>query len=232
MLKKITNKIIAKLGRTNYEIDPKISGFDLFLIVYSRFFQFLRGFLLKIKMKKSKGFVFKGRRSRVMFPNKMSVGKTLIIGNNVSINALSKEGISIGDNVSISDNTIIECTGVIRDIGEGLVVGNNVGFAQNCFIQVRGKVIIGNNVIFGPGVSVFSENHKFDRLDKYINEQGETRKGVTIEDGVWLGSGSIILDGVTIGSNSIVAAGSVVNSDVHPNTIIGGVPAKKIKDRV
>jgi len=231
MLKKITNKIISSLGRTNYEIDPSISGIDLFLILYSRFFQLLRGFLLKIKLKKSKSLIFKGRRSKVLFPHKMSVGKTLIIGNNVFINALSKAGISIGDNVSILDNTIIECTGVIRNIGEGLIIGNNVGFAQNCSIQVRGKVVIGNNVIFGPEVSVFSENHKYDNLDKYINEQGETRKGVIIEEGVWLGSGSIILDGVKIGSNSIVAAGSVVNSDVLPNTIVGGVPAKKIKDR-
>ena len=231
MLRKITNKIIVRLGRTNYKIDPSISGLDLFLIVYSRFFQILRGILLKIKLKKSKGLIFKGRRSKVKFPYKMSVGKTLIIGNNVFINALSKKGLSIGNNVSILDNTIIECTGVIRNIGEGLVIGNNVGFAQNCFIQVRGRVTIGNNVIFGPGVSVFSENHNYNDPNKYINEQGETRKGVIIEDGVWLGSGSIVLDGVTIGSNSIIAAGSVVNSNVLPNTIVGGVPAKHIKNR-
>ena len=52
-----------------------------------------------------------------------------------------------------------------------------------------------------------------------------------IEDGVWIGSGSIILDCVTIGMNSIIAAGSVVNKNVPPNTIFGGIPAKLIKTR-
>ena len=61
--------------------------------------------------------------------------------------------------------------------------------------------------------------------------QGEIRKGVTIEDGVWLGTRVIILDGVTVGKNSIVAAGSIVNKDVPPYTIVGGIPAKIIKNR-
>jgi len=103
--------------------------------------------------------------------------------------------------------------------------------AQNCFIQVRGKVIIGNNIIFGPDVKIFSENHNFSDTNTSINLQGETRKGVTIEDGVWIGTGATILDAVTIGKNSIVAAGSVVNTDINPNTIVGGIPAKIISVR-
>ena len=127
--------------------------------------------------------------------------------------------------------TIIECTGVLSNLGEGLKIGNNVGIAQNCFIQVRGEVIIEDNVIFGPNVSVFSENHNFDNPELPVNVQGVNRKGVTIESGVWIGTRSIILDGVTVGKNSIVAAGSVVNKNVLPYAIVGGVPAKLIKMR-
>ena len=159
------------------------------------------------------------------------MGKTVTIGNYVQINALSREGIVIGDNVSILNNTIIECTGVIRNMGEGLVIGSNVGIAQNCFIQVRGRVMIGNDVIFGPGVYLFSENHNFDNPDLPVSSQGETRKGVMIDDGVWIGTRAVILDGVKIGRNSIVAAGSVVNKDVPPYAIVAGVPAKIIKER-
>jgi acetyltransferase-like isoleucine patch superfamily enzyme len=112
-----------------------------------------------------------------------------------------------------------------------LEIGDNVGIAQNCFIQVRGKVIIKNNVIFGPGVYVFSENHNFDNPDLPVVVQGETRKGVVIEEGVWIGSRATILDGVTIGMNSIIAAGSVVNKDIPPYSIAGGIPAKIIKSR-
>lgn len=96
---------------------------------------------------------------------------------------------------------------------------------------MRGEVTVGNNVIFGPGVSLFSENHNFDDVTKFINEQGVSRKGITIEDGVWLASGARVLAGVTIGKNSVVAAGAVVTKDVPPYSIVGGIPAKIIKNR-
>ena len=91
--------------------------------------------------------------------------------------------------------------------------------------------MIGNDVIFGPGVYLFSENHNFDNPDLPVSSQGETRKGVMIDDGVWIGTRAVILDGVKIGRNSIVAAGSVVNKDVPPYAIVAGVPAKIIKER-
>ena len=154
-----------------------------------------------------------------------------MLGDYVEINALSKHGVKIGDNVSIQKNTIIECTGVIRDLGEGLVIGNNTGIAQGAFIQVRGKVVIGNDVIFGPNVSIFSETHNFDDPTIPIHLQGETRKGVTIEDGAWIGTRAVILDGVTVGRNSIVAAGAVVTKDVPDYAIVGGVPANPPRAR-
>ena len=230
-MKKVVNKIIQKLGRKDYIIDASLSRYDLVRIIYPKMLQIIRGFFLRIRLKETKGIIFLGRKTRIKFRSKISLGKSIQIGDNVEIYALSKNGIQIGNNVSILKNTIIECTGVIRQLGEGLIIGNNVGIAQNCFVQVRGQVSIGSNVILGPGVSIFSENHNFSKLDQYINEQGETRNGVIIENGVWIGSGAIILDGITLGNNSIVAAGSVVNKDVAPFTIVGGVPAKVIKNR-
>jgi acetyltransferase-like isoleucine patch superfamily enzyme len=227
----ILNRIIRKLGKKGYSIDTAISSFDLIIIILVRANMFIRGLILKPFLKKSKGIIFLGKRTKITHRNKICCGKSITIGDNVEINALSINGIQIGNNVSILTNTIIDCTGVIRNIGEGLVIGNNVGIAQNCFIQVRGKVAIGNDVIFGPNVSIFSENHNFEDPDLPVSVQGETRKGVIIEDGVWLGARVVILDGVTIGKNSIVAAGSVVNKDVEPYTIVGGVPAKLIKYR-
>lgn len=159
------------------------------------------------------------------------MGKTIIIGDNVEINALSLSGIRLGNNVSIHRNTIIECTGVIRNLGEGLEIGNNVGIAQNCFIQVRGKVKIGNDVMFGPGVSIFSEEHGFSDVGVPMVEQPEIRKGVTIESNVWIGTRAVILDGVTIGEGSIVAAGSIVRESVPQYSIVAGIPGKVIRSR-
>jgi acetyltransferase-like isoleucine patch superfamily enzyme len=226
----IIDKIIHKLGKNEYSVDDSLTRGELLVILNEKAFQLIRGLFYKVFIK-SDGLLFVGRRCKIKFKSKIRAGRTLLIGDNVEINALSLEGIRIGNNVSIHRNTIIECTGVIRNLGIGLEIGDNVGIAQNCFIQVRGKVTIGNDVIFGPGVYLFSENHNFDDPDLPVLVQGETRKGVVIEDGVWIGSRAVILDGVRICKNSIVAAGSIVNKDVPAYSIVAGVPAKIIKYR-
>ena len=104
-----------------------------------------------------------------------------------------------------------------------------LGFLIICFIQVRGSVIIGNDVIIGPNTSIFSENHNFKNKSILIRKQGVTRKGVTIEDNVWVGAGVVILDGVKIGKGSVISAGSVVNKNVDNYTVVGGIPARLIK---
>lgn len=227
---KLIDIIIRKLGKNDYSVDRSVKNRELVIILCEKAFQLVRGFYLKLFIK-SDGLIFAGKRCRIRYKHKIKAGKTLTIGDNVEINALSLHGISLGNNVSIGRNTIIECTGVIRNLGIGLEMGDNVGIAQNCFIQVRGKISIGNNVIFGPGVSVFSESHIFDDPELPVVLQGEKRQGVKIEDGVWVGAQAVILDGVRVGKNSIIAAGSVVNKDVPEYSIVGGVPAKVIKYR-
>lgn len=226
------NKIIQKLGKEDYEVDASLSGRDILIILWDKGLSMIRGLWLRLWLKKSKGIIFVGRRCKIRHCNKLRMGKMILISDNVEINALSKQGIILGDNVSIHRNTIIECTGVIRELGEGLVIGNNVGIAQNCFIQVRGFVSIGSNVMFGPNVSIFSENHGFENTEIPMIKQATIRKGVVIEDDVWLGTQSVILDGVTIGKGSIVAAGAIVNISVPPYSIVAGVPAKIIKSRI
>lgn len=231
MVKRFLSKIFEQIGKSNYVLDKHLNNSDLIVILWGKGIELLRGFRIKIFLKESSGLLFVGRHCKIRHKSRIVLGRTVTIGDNVEINALSKEGIRIGDNVSILRNTIIECTGVIRNLGEGLSVGNNVGIAQNCFIQVRGKVVIGNDVIFGPGVSIFSENHRFDDPELPVSVQGEIRKGVNVEDGVWIGARSVILDGVHIGRNSIIAAGSIVNKDVPSYAIAGGVPARIIRAR-
>ena len=168
----------------------------------------------------------------------MSFKTSLKIGQVLTNDELMKEfsvansgGIKIGNNFSLGQNSIIECTGVIRELGESLVIGDNVGISANAFISVRGKVKIGDSTIFGPGVSLFSENHIFEDKSTPIYLQGATRKGIEIGKDCWIGANATILDGVKIGNGCIVAAGAVVNHDVPSYTIVGGVPAKTIKNR-
>lgn len=230
-MKRITNKIISKLGRKNYKVDSSLSSKSLRIILRQKMIQVLRGYWLKLFLKESKGIIFLGKGTKIKHKHLIRAGKSLTIGDKVEINALSKEGVNIGDGVSILNNTIFECTGVIRNLGEGLEIGHNVGIAQNCFIQVRGKVTIEQNVIFGPGVSIFSENHNSNDPDTPISQQGETRKGVAIGEGSWIGANATILDGITIGKNSIIAAGSLVNKNIPDYSIAAGIPAKVVKRR-
>ncbi len=230
-LKKLISRLISKLKGENYKIDNDFNIRDLIQIVSNRGFQILRGLIKRIGIKKCEGLFFCGMSVKIKFKNKLFLSKNVIIEDYVFINALSKCGVKIGSNVSIGRNSTIECTGVIRELGEGLEIGDNVGISPNAFFAVRGKVIIGENTIFGPGVSIHSENHIFNDLYKPIRIQGASRKGIIIGKDCWIGSKVIILDGVKIGDGSIVAAGAVVNSDVPNNAIVGGVPARILKYR-
>ncbi len=230
-MKNLVDSMIRKLGKDGYSVDKDMTSYSLFIVMKSRLLAAFRGFWYKLFLKKSEGILFVGKGCQLKHKHKISLGKTVTIDDGVEINALSRRGVMIGNNVTIKKNTIIECTGVIRELGEGIRIGEHTGISQNCFIQVRGFVDIGSRVIFGPNVSVFSANHNFNNPDVPIMDQGESQKGVIIEDDVWLGSGCIILDGVKIGTGSVVAAGSVVNRDIPPYAVVGGIPATVLKSR-
>ena len=97
--------------------------------------------------------------------------------------------------------------------------------SSGCYIQGINGVSIGDNTIFAPGVKIISANHS-----KIDYNSHEVVKPILIGENCWLGANSIILPGVEIGNNVIVAAGSVVTKSFDSNLIIGGVPAKIIKN--
>ncbi len=230
-MNRLLNKIISKIKKEDYEIDKNITFLVIVSIIYEKIWMLLRGFKYKLFLKKSKGLLFIGKRVKMKNCKKINFLGSATIEDGCAINALSKNGITIGNNFSLGRNSIIECTGVIRELGEELVIGENVGIAANAFIAMRGKVEIGDNTIFGPGVSIHAENHNFDNLEKPIKLQGATRKGIKIGQDCWIGSKVIILDGVHIGNHTIIAAGAVVNKDIPDYAIAGGIPAKIIKMR-
>ncbi len=232
-MKRLLNSIITRIKGEPYKLDENIPNSFLIKLCFLKLGQLWRGFWTRQHFKrKNKGKrVFIGKHVKIECKKKISCGKGVTIGDYTYINALCKGGVRIGNNVSIGRKCSIECTGVLRNLGESLTIGNNVGIAENSFIGVRGQVYIGDNCIFGPNVKIHSENHIFTCTNVPIKLQGEQRKGVRIEEDCWIGSGAIILDGVHIGKGSIIAAGAVVNKDVESYTIVGGVPAKLIRHR-
>lgn len=101
-----------------------------------------------------------------------------------------------------------------------LKIGKNSFFNNGCSINVREKVSIGDNCLFGEGVKIYDHNHIFKYIPEPISQQGFKSKEITIGDNCWIGSNVVILKGVTIGSNCVIAAGTVVKQDVDSNCIL------------
>ncbi|MCE5317098.1 MAG: acyltransferase [Parachlamydia sp.] len=114
---------------------------------------------------------------------------------------------------------------------EHLVIGRHVSINDNFWVNAKGSVEIGDNVLIGPYVIIHSANHDFTLRDVPIRRQGHTLSKVVIEEGAWVGARATILPGVTIGRGAIIAAGAVVSRNVAPYTIAGGVPAEYLNDR-
>lgn len=121
--------------------------------------------------------------------------------------------------------------GVWIAVPQRLKVGNNVDFALDVLVTCTGGVTIGDRVLIGYRTQILSSNHNIPMLPEHIFYAGHIHKEVIIEEDVWIGANCIILPGVTIGKGAVVAAGSVVTKDVPSNTIVGGVPARIIKNR-
>lgn len=136
-----------------------------------------------------------------------------------------------GGKISIGKNCELLYGALLMTYGGDITIGECCSINPYSVLYGHGNLTIGNNVLIAGHCLIIPSNHNFSDITKPINRQGETRKGIIIEDNVWIGSGCRILDGVRIGQGAIIAAGAVVNKDVLPNTIVGGVPAKLIKTR-
>ncbi|AYL94596.1 acyltransferase [Mucilaginibacter celer] len=228
----LVEKIIRKLKRNpDYKWESRYTLRDLRVILTGRLGQILRGSWVRLFLKHVEGLLFIGSNVKIRHAYLVSAGKNLIIEDNVFINALSFDGILIKDNVSIARNCTLIGTGIVSQKGKGIKIGSNTGINAGTYLGGQGGIDIGDNVIIGPGVQVFSENHNFSDLNVNIKDQGVSRDGVVIKNDCWIGAGAIILAGVTIGSGCVIAAGSVVTRSVGDDSVVAGVPGKVLKNR-
>src|SRR5215203_3754476 len=110
--------------------------------------------------------------------------------------------------------------------GKNTKIGRGVFINFDCTFLDLGGITIDDNVMLAPKVSLLSEGHPISINDRQTLTVGK----IHIKKNAWIGAGSIILQGVTIGENAVVAAGAVVSKDVAANTVVGGIPAKHVKD--
>ena len=115
---------------------------------------------------------------------------------------------------------------------DNLVIGNNSNLGEDCDLQASGGIIIGNNVMMGPKVMIWSVNHKYNDKDTHIYEQGWNEKPVVISDGCWLGARVFVLPGAVLGEGCVVGACTVLEGKNYPAwSVIVGHPARVIGSR-
>lgn len=124
--------------------------------------------------------------------------------------------------------SVVESYCCINNAVGDVTIGDYTRIGIHC--TVIGPVCIGNHVNLAQGITVTALNHIFKDSSRRIDEQGVSTKPVVIGDDVWIGANAVILPGVTIGSHCVVAAGAVVTKDVPNHTLVGGIPAKVIKN--
>ncbi|MFG2057314.1 acyltransferase [Micromonospora sp. NPDC048930] len=134
------------------------------------------------------------------------------------------------------DNVVFDPDGVYSF--ETIELGSNVDLGYRpMLIAARGRIRIGDNVMFGPEVTIRGGNHRTDLVGRPMiavgKQPGDQRydRGVTIGDDVWIGTRAIVLHGVTIGRGAVVGAGAVVTRSVPPYAIVAGNPARIIRLR-
>lgn len=112
------------------------------------------------------------------------------------------------------------------DCGKNITIGKNVFINAGCKFQDQGGITIGQGALIGHNVVMATLNHDIEPEKRSTLHPAP----IVIGKNVWIGSNATILPGVTVGDGAIIAAGAVVTKDVVKNTIVGGVPAKFIKN--
>lgn len=137
--------------------------------------------------------------------------------------------IRIGAHSEIYDFVVIRAVGGTGDIE----IGEHCYLNPHSTLYSGSGIRLGNYVMVGPNVSIVPANHAFGRRDVPMRLQGfaPAKGGVVIGDDVWIGAGATLLDGARIGRGAVIAAGAVVDGDVPPYQVWGGVPARFLKER-
>lgn len=223
MLKNLLKKLLEKNGKA-YTPDKDLPNMLILSILSSRFFMLLRGLLFFQKK------IFIGKKVCIKNKKNFEFGSNCTLEKYTTLDCYAKNKVLFGDTVKIGAYTTISVTSHMSKYGKGLSIGNNSGIGEYSFFGCSGGVEIGNDVIMGPYVSFHSENHNFSDKSKLIREQGVSSKGILLKNNIWVGAKVTFLDGCSVGNNCVIAAGSIVRGEFPDNVVIGGIPAKIIKE--
>ncbi len=232
MENRLRDTLVKFLARASVPVQDEWDLRDLSTMLCQLIGAAVRGAFHAPWLKRSSGVMLVKKHARLSYHRHISVGKRFIAEEGCEINGKSRRGLVFGNRVTIGAYALIRPSNAYGGaVGEGLEIGDNSNIGAFGYVGCSGFIKIGNKVMLGPRVSLYAENHVFDRADLDIKDQGVERSFIVIEDDCWIGASSIILAGVTVGRGSVIAAGSVVTKNVPAYSIVAGVPAKVIRSR-
>ena len=147
--------------------------------------------------------------------------------NNLAPDAGEKKKLILQELLKTAQNPYIE-PNFYCDYGDNIKVGEMFYANHNCVFLDVNTITIGNNVMLGPAVQIYTATHPL--TEKERNSGRELGYPVEIGDNVWIGGGAVIQPGVKIGDNAVIGAGAVVTKDIPANVFAGGNPARVIKE--
>jgi len=180
-------------------------------------------------MLKMDGWAAIENNARLRFANHIRLGHGCYLDQNTYLHACP-QGIEIGPGTLVMHGAVLHVYN-FRDLPHaGICIGRDSLIGEYTVIRGQGGVSIGDRVYTSPMVQIIAVDHVFDDPTRSFVEQGLTAEGIVIEDDVWIGSGAIITDGIHVGQGAVIAAGAVVTKNIPPHTVVGGVPARTLRE--
>lgn len=217
--------MIAKLIKIATGRDYAIGTGDLGYMISKGGFPMLRGLLWSVlHLRRWRGLML-GPHIQWVMSGRVRRGRGVLIGGFSYVDGSAREGIVLGDRVTIREHAWIQGRSGLNDPAEGLWIGDHSYIGPRAVIGIGGPIRIGSGVQTGAGLTITAEAHVADEAGSFVSGRTE-RRGVRIGDNCWLGNNVSILDGVDIGADCVIGANSLVTRSIPPGSIAFGSPAR------
>lgn len=137
--------------------------------------------------------------------------------------------VKIGDRCVVEPDVYFKFDGICKP-GPNIIIGDYTFIGRGCEFNVTRQVVVGKHCLIASGAKFVDHDHGTE-YGSLMGPQPGTASAICLGDDVWIGSNAVILQGVQIGSGAIVAAGAVVRTNVDAYEVVGGVPARVLKNR-